>query len=423
MKQKANVVWVALIGLLGICGGTFAQWTEPVPVEEINTENLREWTPYLSFDGLSLYFAQGRGTSAHHLRLYEAKRATCFEPFGDAMEVLRAGDDVYDPWVSPDKLRLYYIVEEGTDFVLRVSERASILDPWPSGTGISELNLLGKIHSVSLTADELIIVFSATDIPGGQGGVDIWMASRTDTGEPFANVTNLSELNTSAGDGGPSISPDGLVIYFASGRNGPSQIFVATRQYLEEPFGVPEHLPVFDYPDTGNTQPAVSSDGTELYFMRWYAVEKTDIWVSYLGQEVAVDIKPGSCPNPLNLAGRGVLPVAILGTEDFDVKAVNLVSIRLAGVPPVRSSYEDVAAPLIDGNECDCNNPGPDGYLDLTLKFDTQSIVEQLMDLEPLAGEEFVLTLTAALYDGTRIEGADCIVIVGNVRRSAGPQE
>jgi hypothetical protein len=29
---------------------------------------------------------------------------------------------------------------------------------------------------------------------------------------------------------------------------------------------------------------------------------------------VPVDIRPTSCPNPFNLAARGVLPVAILGT-------------------------------------------------------------------------------------------------------------
>ena len=34
---------------------------------------------------------------------------------------------------------------------------------------------------------------------------------------------------------------------------------------------------------------------------------------------ISIDIKPGSCPNPLNSNSQGVLPVALLGTEDFDV--------------------------------------------------------------------------------------------------------
>ncbi len=37
---------------------------------------------------------------------------------------------------------------------------------------------------------------------------------------------------------------------------------------------------------------------------------------------VAVDIKPRFCPNRLNVKSHGMLPVAILGSEDFDVKKV-----------------------------------------------------------------------------------------------------
>ena len=58
--------------------------------------------------------------------------------------------------------------------------------------------------------------------------------------------------------------------------------------------------------------------------------------------QVIVDIKPGSCPNPLNVKSSGVLPVAILGTADFDVTTIDATSIRLAGVSPLRSSIEDV---------------------------------------------------------------------------------
>jgi N-acetylneuraminic acid mutarotase len=72
---------------------------------------------------------------------------------------------------------------------------------------------------------------------------------------------------------------------------------------------------------------------------------------------VHVDIKPTSCPNPLNVTSKGVLPVAILGTEDFDVNKIDVASIRLDGVAPIRSSLEDVAAPP-EGPSCindDCH--------------------------------------------------------------------
>lgn len=127
--------------------------------------------------------------------------------------------------------------------------------------------------------------------------------------------------------------------------------------------------------------------------------------------EISVDIKPGSCPNPLNINDKGVLPVAILGTEDFSVFMIDPVSIRLEGIEPVRSSYEDVTTPVADGTDiCECTTEGPDGYLDLTLKFNVQEIVSVLGDVED--GDVLELTLTGVLNDGTLIQGKDCIVII-----------
>jgi hypothetical protein len=125
--------------------------------------------------------------------------------------------------------------------------------------------------------------------------------------------------------------------------------------------------------------------------------------------ELEIDIKPGSCPNPLNVKSQGVLPVAILGTEDLDVTDIDVGAISLAGVAPIRFDYEDVATPF-EGELCDCHKDGPDGYFDLTLKFDTQEIVTALGDVED--GEYLPLTLSATLVDGTVIEGSDCIRVI-----------
>ena len=121
---------------------------------------------------------------------------------------------------------------------------------------------------------------------------------------------------------------------------------------------------------------------------------------------VLIDIKPGSCPNPLNVESKGVLPVAILGSADFDVHDIDVASIRLADVAPIRSSLEDVATP-VDGDECECTTEAGDGIDDLTLKFKTQEIISALGEV--VNGETLVLTLTGELLDGTPIEGADCI--------------
>lgn len=126
--------------------------------------------------------------------------------------------------------------------------------------------------------------------------------------------------------------------------------------------------------------------------------------------EVALDIKPGSCPNPLNTGSQGVLLVAILGAADFDVNDIGPSSVQLEGVSPLRSAVEDVSAPVANTQGgCDCANNDPDGFDDLTLKFDTQEIVAALGPVND--GDEVTLILTATLFDGTNIEGKDCVVI------------
>jgi glutamine cyclotransferase len=110
---------------------------------------------------------------------------------------------------------------------------------------------------------------------------------------------------------------------------------------------------------------------------------------------VAVDIKPGSCPNPVNVKSKGVLPIAILGTVDYDVTTIDPISIRLTGIEPLRSVYEDVAGPVSDGNDCNCITEGPDGFLDLTLKFETQRIVEAVGDVND--GDVLTLELNGVL--------------------------
>jgi hypothetical protein len=125
---------------------------------------------------------------------------------------------------------------------------------------------------------------------------------------------------------------------------------------------------------------------------------------------VEIDIKPCSCPNPLNMKSKGVLPVAVLGTDDCDVTGIDPASIRIEGIAPICSNVQDVSTPVVDPQDvCECIVEDEDGFDDLTLKFDTQAIVGALGDVND--GDELVLTLTGRLLDGTPIEGQDCIVI------------
>jgi hypothetical protein len=132
--------------------------------------------------------------------------------------------------------------------------------------------------------------------------------------------------------------------------------------------------------------------------------------------DVAVDIRPQGCPNPLNTKAQGVLPVAILGAATFDVTKIDVASVKLEGVSPLRSAVEDVATPFVPftGKTAafDCTAMGSDGFSDLTLQFDNQAVVAALGAVTD--GEVRVLNLTGNLrpaFGGTPIVGEDVVVL------------
>jgi hypothetical protein len=139
---------------------------------------------------------------------------------------------------------------------------------------------------------------------------------------------------------------------------------------------------------------------------------------------VFVDIKPGSCPNPFKLPQeivdvQGKLPVAILGTGNLDVMTIDPATTKITRecdgcepVAPLRWAYEDVATPF-EGELCGCHELGPDGYMDLKLKFRRKAVAKKLK-LYDVAGETIPLTITGNLWEefgGTPIVGKDCVRI------------
>ncbi len=95
---------------------------------------------------------------------------------------------------------------------------------------------------------------------------------------------------------------------------------------------------------------------------------------------LAIDIKPGGNPNNINLTSKGVVPVAVLTTDDFDANSIDPITVEFAGAsPPERWKLEDV---------------DEDGDLDMLFHFKT----EDLVDLDENSTEA---TLTATLIDTT----------------------
>ena len=104
------------------------------------------------------------------------------------------------------------------------------------------------------------------------------------------------------------------------------------------------------------------------------------------GIDVSLDIHPTSCPNPVNCKSKGRTPMAINGSDTFDVTDIDVTTLTLVGPGGdeldssfiVKAGLEDVSAPFepLTGkqDETDCTTEGPDGFVDLTLKYKTQDV-------------------------------------------------
>lgn len=112
-----------------------------------------------------------------------------------------------------------------------------------------------------------------------------------------------------------------------------------------------------------------------------------------------VDIKPCSDPNSINLGNEGVIPVAILTSEDFDATAVDPGTVVFAGASPVGYAFEDV-----------CPQDGDD---DLILHFRTQET--------GIAPGDTEACLRGTTREGVSFEGCDSVLIVGADSPAVGP--
>ncbi len=131
--------------------------------------------------------------------------------------------------------------------------------------------------------------------------------------------------------------------------------------------------------------------------------------------KVALDVKPAVCPNTFPVNQKFTLISAILGTESFDVSKVDPTTIKLNGVPSLRSSISKVATPFTGVlTDCSsCSSAPCDNLNDLIVQFCSADLVRTFGTTTN--GQCLKVTLTGKLkaaFGGTAIKGEDFISIV-----------
>ena len=134
-------------------------------------------------------------------------------------------DDVLGVCISYDRLELYFCSDRpggygGYD--LWMATRTTIDDDWSAPMNLGQnVNSQSDCMAPSISADGLTRYFSDYDygpyLPGGFGSTDIWMVTRETVDAPWSSPTNVGRpVNWGGGDNCPNISADGLSLYFGS---------------------------------------------------------------------------------------------------------------------------------------------------------------------------------------------------------------
>lgn len=176
-------------------------------------------------DGKNLVFHSNRDGGAGLYDLYVATRANPQAQFTQVVPMigLNAPSNEYHPFVLPTGKTLYFDSNNRDGGVGAADIYvASGIDPVSFGSAalVPELSSTASDTQPTVSADALTIVFGS-DRPGGQGGLDLWIATRPTIANTFGPPENMGPtLNASGTDLPGWLSADGCLLYFSSDRAG-----------------------------------------------------------------------------------------------------------------------------------------------------------------------------------------------------------
>jgi WD40-like Beta Propeller Repeat len=242
----------------------------------VNSPNF-DGGPSISRDGLALYLTSDRAGGSGGGDLWVTKRAKPTEIFGVPQNLgatINSPANEFAPSISADGLSIYFDSDRPGglgSFDIWVATRATtaMVFETPRNLGAAVNSNAGD-GLPNISADGLWLYFCSRR-GGGSGDMDLWVARRTTTSQTFAAAENLGPVvNSPHYDGEPSISADGLYLFFSSDRPGGfgnRDIWVTARSSLNAPFSQPWNLGAVLNSPAHEVRPSISTDDSVLFFM------------------------------------------------------------------------------------------------------------------------------------------------------------
>jgi hypothetical protein len=203
----------------------------PAAITELNTA-ADETKLSMTADGLIVVWSSDR-MGSQGWDLWEATRGASNQPFGTATQTrlaqLNDNLEQFDPHISMDGLRLYYAPLSGPNQFIELSTRATTTDSFSAPLAVTDLGT-NRNGDPALSPDELVIVYSARQT--ATDPLTLWYAARTSSAVPFSNPRRLPDINDGTlHDQDPALSFDGCELFFRSRRAGDeSELYVSAVQ-------------------------------------------------------------------------------------------------------------------------------------------------------------------------------------------------
>ncbi len=298
----------------------YGPWSAPVNLGPVVNSPYNDNHPAISKDGLSLYITSGRpggvnGANALQFEeIWVSQRASRDADWGAPVNlgpVINAvGSNTGSPTFTPDGHRMYlHSNRPGLCGLadLYVARRHDKRDDFgwgpPESLGCvvnGPFNDNGPTYFEDETTGITTLIFTSTR-PGGPGDFDIYQSTRVGDEGEFGPAVLVPELSGPGRDTRTAIRRDGLEIFLSSdvtgraGGVGSQDIWVATRATTLDPWSTPVNLGPTVNSAAFDGAPALSFDGTTLYFFseRLGGFGKRDLYVTtrarLRGPDVAED--------------------------------------------------------------------------------------------------------------------------------------